>query len=55
MIFGTVRGLAHMGKAPWSDTVPCQLNCGAISVFFGVKLQDLTVFNEATSSLKHKK
>lgn len=42
-----------MGKATWSDMVPCQLNCGAVSVFFGVKLQDSTVFNEATSSLKH--
>lgn len=42
-----------MGKVPQSDTVPCQLNCRAISVFFGVKLQDPTTFNEATSSLKH--
>jgi len=42
-----------MGKAPRSNAVPCQLNCGAISVSFGEKLQDPTVSNEATSSLKH--
>lgn len=55
MIFGTVRGLAHMDKALQSDAVPCQLNCGATSIFFGVKLQDPTVFKETISSLKHTK
>lgn len=53
MIFSTVRRLEHITKAPRSDTDPCQLNCGASSVFFGVKLQDPTIFNEVTSSLKH--
>lgn len=42
-----------MTKAPQSDTDLCQLNCGASSIFFRVKLQDPTIFKEATSSLKH--
>lgn len=42
-----------MTKAPQSDMDPRQLNCGVSSTFFGVKLQDPTIFNEATSSLKH--
>lgn len=52
-MISTVGRLVLMTKAPQSDTDPCQINCGASSVFFGVKLQDPIIFNEATSSLKH--
>lgn len=53
MIFSTIGRLVHMTKAPQSDTDPFQMNCGASSVFFGVKLQDPIILNKATSSLKH--